>query len=177
MPPKTKTNDPIASLRGIDQAQQAGGFESNQPTDKNSTKPTDVKEQPKRTINEDLEGELIVTVVATGFDATYFAKRTGQSLSIPESTNSKQDESDVTDLNMDLGSANNASEAAHDFNSDAPIPNIWSLDHDNLDSAETSDTPDVGIEEAELEKPSFLRRLKKRRSERENDQTTDKDNR
>lgn len=56
MPPKTKTNDPIAPLRGIDQAQQASSFESEQPKDGKSTKPNDkAAEQPKRTIDEDVE--------------------------------------------------------------------------------------------------------------------------
>lgn len=54
MPPKTKMNDPLESLRAVEAGQNAGGFESNQ-TDKNSTKPSKVDEQPKRTINPEEE--------------------------------------------------------------------------------------------------------------------------
>jgi len=127
------------------------------------------------TINEDLEGELIVTVVATGFDATYFAKRSGKEVPTPEAQALKQDDSEVTDLNMDLSSSGKDEEGAHDFHSDVAIPNIWSLDHDNSDTSESIDSPHPSIEEVELEKPSFLRRLKKRRSDKENEQLTDKD--
>src|SRR5438128_8401670 len=37
------------------------------------------------TINPDLEGEVIITVVATGFDATYFASQRND-ISLPSST-------------------------------------------------------------------------------------------
>lgn len=57
MPPKTKQNDPIANLRQIDAAQSAGGFESQQPKDGNSTKEQKPVEPPKRTINPEEEAK------------------------------------------------------------------------------------------------------------------------
>src|SRR4029079_17726926 len=67
------------------------------------------------TINPDLEGEVIITVVATGFDASYFA---GRPIGEDEDTASttapvvsdeqpsedagKADDKDMSDLNMDL---------------------------------------------------------------------------
>lgn len=55
MPPKTKSNDPIQNLRAIDEAQTAGGFLEAQPKDGNTTKPQKPPEQPKRTIDEEVE--------------------------------------------------------------------------------------------------------------------------
>lgn len=132
------------------------------------------------TINEDLEGELIVTVVATGFDATYFANRTnkqvGQSSQTQDedtSNDSRHDETDVADLNMELDTNSQADETNHDFHSEPSIPNIWSLDHDAEPESQPADDFDQHNEE-ELEKPSFLRRLKKRRSDKDNDSKTDR---
>jgi cell division protein FtsZ len=126
------------------------------------------------TINEELEGELIVTVVATGFDATYFAKRKSQPEQNDEAASQpKQDDTDVTDLNMELDTSTQVDEQSHDFHSEPTIPNIWSLDHDADNETETPNTYEQNAEEEELEKPSFLRRLKKRRSDKENDSKTD----
>lgn len=55
MPPKTKTNDPLAPLRQLDAAQGAGGFNEAQPEgQKTETKPV---EPPKRTVNEEEEAK------------------------------------------------------------------------------------------------------------------------
>lgn len=126
------------------------------------------------TINEELEGELIVTVVATGFDATYFTKRSDKPEQ-KETTQSqpKQDDADVKDLNMELDTASQADEANHDFHSEPQIPNIWSLNNDHEDEIEAPNSYEQNAEEEELEKPSFLRRLKKRRSDKEKDSKTD----
>jgi cell division protein FtsZ len=86
------------------------------------------------TIDPSLEGEMIVTVVATGFDAAYFAKRsaTPTSLPSPEVTASSvpkpQPDVEIADINMDLD------EPKHDESftaRDTPMPNIWNIDdHD-----------------------------------------------
>jgi hypothetical protein len=66
-----------------------------------------------------------------------------------------------------------------DFNSDSSMPNIWSID-DHGDDKDDSDSSSAVIGspiEDELERPSFLRRLKKRRnddSSEESDSTPDK---
>lgn len=161
------------------------------------------------TINNELEGEVIITVVATGFDASYYAKRdpktTGkvlmsraagqQPLSTTKTT--KQDEKALEEINMDLGD-DDQSAASHDFNSDAPMPNIWSIHEDDEDteSDETDDNHDDDESkgddnhetdnhdddgpavissslEDELEKPSFLRRLGRRRKDSEASENED----
>ena len=150
------------------------------------------------TINPDLEGEVIITVVATGFDASYYAKRdpetTGKVLlnraskSLSTTHTSKQDEKALSEINMDLG--DDEEPGASDFASETPLPNIWSIhedeDSDAKDDKEggshkddstsddsTSDDEDNSEEhevvsanlEDELEKPSFLRRLSRRRKD------------
>lgn len=136
------------------------------------------------TINPDLEGEVIITVVATGFDASYFAKREviGPESELaerpagrqPVSSELKQEEVSHIDMSLDDTSH------AEDFTSDTPMPNIWTIDdEDKQDDAPNSSDNEVsgygedhaeethhvitsGMEE-ELERPSFLRRLAKRR--------------
>ena len=127
------------------------------------------------TINEELEGELIVTVVATGFDATYFTKRSTQQTESKEKTTEqvKQEDTDVSDLNMELDTNTSPEETSHDFHSEHTIPNIWSIDHDTDAETDTPANFEQSSEEEELEKPSFLRRLKKRRSDKENNPKTD----
>lgn len=107
------------------------------------------------TINPDLEGEVIVTVVATGFDDSYFATRDVKTAELLKRASAKQtpaedkiDAAAMKDLDMDL----KEDTAAEDFHSD-DTPNIWALpDEETI----------AGPAEDELEKPSFLRRLTKR---------------
>jgi len=147
------------------------------------------------TINPELEGEMIVTVVATGFDAAYFAKRaaTPASLPTPEATAARgparQPEVEMSDLNMDL----DESKGDESFTKDTPMPNIWAIDdHEDKDDQDDehkddNDKPNHGEVydrlniheeddpghnpvissnmEDELERPSFLRRLTKRHKE------------
>ncbi len=171
------------------------------------------------TISPDIEDEIIITVVATGFDAAYFAKqaqkRTGlesvsgsaPALSQPSASAVSDDpidddtQSDMQDIDMDLDRPK-AAEA--DFASKEPMPNIWSIDKDADDDRsqnehstsfsaeppasvqppstsvkptktmfddedpvlpkEPHSRPFMGVnDDDELEKPSFLRRLTKRR--------------
>lgn len=120
------------------------------------------------TINPELEGEIIVTVVATGFDASYFA----QTRDKEAVTSAKQDDlasksvsdTDISDIDMNLKSSSEHSVGADDFHNDTPIPNIWSLDHDKEDAHDTLHNAVVGDnDDDELEKPSFLRRFKRRK--------------
>jgi cell division protein FtsZ len=139
------------------------------------------------TINPELEGEMIVTVVATGFDDAYYAKRTTTTpanLPTPEAntsrTPSRQPEVEIGDLNMDLDEPQATEEA---FKSDKPMPNIWAIDDDkdkdddehklNLHDhdEDTGANPIISSNmEDELERPSFLRRLTKRH--KDDDETT-----
>lgn len=126
------------------------------------------------TINPDLGDEIIITVVATGFDASYFANRNAQAAAQPSSKSAKQDQDeDIKDINMDL-EEKTADAGADDFHNDTPMPNIWSLDqHDDGETpSETSQAPVVEPEE-ELEKPSFLRRFRKRNNEKSDNSDSD----
>jgi hypothetical protein len=65
---------------------------------------------------------------------------------------------------------------AADFTSESPMPNIWSIDSDEPDESESNAVVGSPAED-ELERPSFLRRLKKRRNDAgddEADSTPDK---
>jgi len=113
------------------------------------------------TINPELEGEIIVTVVATGFDESYYATRDVKAAELlkravareANTEDNKIDDAAMADLDMDLKDAT----PAEDFHSE-DTPNIWALpDEESAASAVTSDD--------ELEKPSFLRRLTKRRKD------------
>jgi cell division protein FtsZ len=111
------------------------------------------------TINPDLEGEIIVTVVATGFNENYFVSRNAKAAELvrkataaPKPTAHDQvDEETMANINMELDEGDTD---AHDFHKDEETPNIWSLGEDEKNEAETDE---------ELEKPSFLRRFTARR--------------
>ena len=139
------------------------------------------------TINPDLVGEIIITVVATGFDASYYAERPKQ-LSFAAQDKEKgslvpaDEEAAMSGIDTDL------EEVEVDFVSETQnMPNIWTIDEeeeiDNGTKNETDDKDDdSGENEADnnhetfvsskldedLEKPSFLRRLgRKHKSEEE----------
>ncbi|HSX08082.1 MAG TPA: cell division protein FtsZ [Candidatus Saccharimonadales bacterium] len=144
------------------------------------------------TIDDKLEGEVIITVVATGFDTSYFADRNtvsaDPSVAAPAPSNddpmpltggSVKPDDDIKNLDMDL--AADQPNPAEDFHSDAPMPNIWTIN----DQQSTSDDTDnsmhddhLGVShqavissDDELAKPSFLRRLRKHKKDSETDQT------
>jgi cell division protein FtsZ len=138
------------------------------------------------TINPELEGEIIITVVATGFDASYFANRVlpGRSATEDKSDDEPKPkkkaadkplaESDVAGLDMTLDDTHTD---AADFTSESPMPNIWSIDSEDHDENNGNGAVIGSPAEDELERPSFLRRLKKRRnddSSEESDSTPDK---
>lgn len=109
------------------------------------------------TINPELDGEVIVTVVATGFDASYFNSRKQMSgkpskskdsnddnnKAVDESTE-EVDESHIADIDMDLEKPKDTDTS--DFHDNSPAPNIWAMDEP----------------ETELDKPSFLRRFRRK---------------
>lgn len=132
------------------------------------------------TINPDLEGEIIVTVVATGFDDTYFAKQTAkiESETKNEGGSTTNHTVDVPeDINMDLEDSP-ASKDHGDFHGENEVSNIWSHDHDDLTDSDDKDKDHQKeapiftqpFEDEELEKPSFLRRLTKRKNTEKDDQ-------
>jgi cell division protein FtsZ len=112
------------------------------------------------TINPDLEGEIIVTVVATGFDESYYASRDSKRAELlrrtrqEPATETKIDEEAMAGIDMEL---KDDTLPAEDFHSE-DTPNIWALpDEQNMAQ------PEAVNDEDELEKPSFLRRLTSRR--------------
>ncbi len=140
------------------------------------------------TISPEIEGEVIITVVATGFDASYFHGRQSNDEPAAQQASGEQtrktmtggsdDNAAINDIDMTLAD-DEAKHASVDLNDNDPVPNIWTLDDDS-DTSKHKDDEKHGIvtsdAEEELERPSFLRRLKKRRgSSDEDDKTTPKD--
>lgn len=138
------------------------------------------------TINPELEGELIITVVATGFDASYFANRAAKTqpttaaptfehiteVAHQSSMDNNTDDIDLQDIDTDLDTSHDSSS---DFTNETPMPNIWSIDNDNEASDESSSNGQhvVGsmLDDEEIEKPSFLRRLKRRKASQNAEKT------
>ena len=143
------------------------------------------------TINPDLQGEMIITVVATGFDAAYFHERPA-----PASFGSVSDDDDdqaadsasvsdidqtseeaMTGLDMDIQKVTEQEEMAEDFKKEDQGPSIWHMNDDSDSTTEdelahkepaAKETSMFGgSHEAEddLEKPSFLRRLKRKKKD------------
>ncbi len=117
------------------------------------------------TINPELEGELIVTVVATGFDDAYWARRDASAArlikqatqdEVPTATPAQLDDATMAGIDMDL---KDHKKAAGDFHSDE-TPNIWTLgDEQNMSEDAHADE----FADKEIDKPSFLRRFGRRK--------------
>lgn len=141
------------------------------------------------TINEEVDGEVIVTVVATGFDASYFSRANDDTSHMPASVSSHssdvssssfglKDDTDMQDVDMDLDSEPSSSTLG-DLDNKDDGPSIWSMDSgsDDSDDRKKSDDStskkDAGSENAdsddELEKPSFLRRFKRNKNKTQDD--------
>lgn len=145
------------------------------------------------TINPDLEGEVIITVVATGFDASYFSRNDKQPL--PAQNTPVADDEDEEDQeapryeesrpatptispiatsdemsNIDMSLEDKKTQdQLNDFTSDNNIvvPNIWNLE-DKDESSDNKEQPSNSHDtDEDVDKPSFLRRLTKRH--RDND--------
>lgn len=125
-------------------------------------------------LNPELEGEIIVTVVATGFEESYFAESRVKDDEAEEETTGfsyAEDQSVVKDINMDL-ETNNDPSVSDDFHSD--VPNIWANHEEEESKKEEMPKTNLFKDEDELEKPSFLRRLKKKQSADDKDKKDDK---
>lgn len=133
------------------------------------------------TINPELDGELIVTVVATGFDESYFAKNTAAPTTVmsnkPAADKERVNDADLktgeevpADINMDLEDSKDK-EAAAEFSAENKVPNIWSHIGSEEDAEKKTEAQDSKseYEDEELEKPSFLRRLRRRGSDKNED--------
>lgn len=126
------------------------------------------------TLNTAMEDEIAITVIATGFDASYFKRTEAEervddipSLSntkVPSSldsaTSDKETEDLVSSLDMDISSKPSSSH--EEFNSDDESSNIWSYS----DKEEELDTPafvrrDKDKEKDDKKKSGFFSRKKK----------------
>ena len=135
------------------------------------------------TINPELEGEIIITVVATGFDESYFANRR-----VPkEAPNSKKEKpktdlsaapeetipkhEDLKELDMNLDQPHDNAMGSEEFHSEPSVPNIWAMHsgEEENEGDKYEEKPAESSPEDELEKPSFLRRLKGRRANKKKD--------
>lgn len=139
------------------------------------------------TINEDIEGEVIVTVVATGFDASYYSRSpqvASTSVAVasgsPTNTESTEpNEDDMAELNTDLDMKDEETSGLGEFKPEKSTPSIWTMDTDETsgdkENESTNESEDKKDEESkkesdekddedELDKPSFLRRFKRNKS-------------
>lgn len=130
------------------------------------------------TIDPELQGEIIITVVATGFEAEYYANRQQvRKTAVPEETaltelksHDKEAEAELAKLadptekseepeaiteadikDLDIKLEDTKPDAVSDFKDETPMPNIWAFDNEN--------------EEDKFDKPSFLRRLTRRKKD------------
>lgn len=133
------------------------------------------------TISPDLDGEIIITVVATGFDASYYTDRNaarGSAAETPQPVASVQPSVKTDDDLAKIDTSLDEQDAAADFTADN-MPNIWTLD-DHVSEVKKEETsaekpePSTPESDAELEKPSFLRRLTKRYKEDSTSDSKDK---
>jgi len=118
------------------------------------------------TIDPDLEGEIIVTVVATGFDESYYASRETKAADLLRQAAEEEapaaqpiDEKTMADIDMEI--PDSTSTNAEDFHNEE-TPNIWALSDDgNGTSQDDTAQTTSDDEDDELDKPSFLRRFKR----------------
>ncbi len=158
------------------------------------------------TINDDVQGEIIVTVVATGFDASYFARAAAAPVTAapvyntaPQMSTNDSHEVDMQDVDMDLDSEHPAETLGNLDNSheENKATSIWSMDTENHEQADDTEektpeedepkheedktgffrsvkSPDTLHDEDELEKPSFLRRFKRNKTDKSQEKTEEK---
>lgn len=134
------------------------------------------------TIDPDLQGEIIITVVATGFDAAYFASRSEPSkpgsAEVMKTVSSTSDKA-MSDIDMDLDKTE-AGKTAEDFqNDDQPSKAPWVADKDEESSTAKAaegffGSMDKDEDEDDIEKPSFLRRLRRKKTGSDEDKTEPK---
>ncbi len=131
------------------------------------------------TIDPELQGEIIITVVATGFDAVYYANRSADAPLVQnevQSTVASTNEKSMTDIDMDLEKKEGDDVAEEFQKEDEPSKPFWHSKEDKDDdkdeegdkgddSSKTAESffGSVSKDDEDLEKPSFLRRLKRKK--------------
>lgn len=144
------------------------------------------------TINPQLEGEIIVTVVAAGFEEAYFKKApdidpAGTSKAAATQPARARDQVKTNqevpaDIDMNLEESSDSAKSHDEFTRDASVPSIWShieADHTadrSKNAAKDPVTPEqpkpsgsLFDEDDEIDKPSFLRRFGLKKQSKDND--------
>lgn len=129
------------------------------------------------TIKPDMQDKVAITVVATGFDAAYFAKRSedgddeDDDVSTLGSSQLGEVEGEVETINMDETEPNsdmNDAEPTPFHKEEEPHgPSIWASD-------DHADTPEAEPESEEHDIPAFLRRFRRKKHD-DQPETKDKD--
>ena len=117
------------------------------------------------TLKPEIEDELIITVIATGFDSAHLREQTPTSLDGTEAQDSTANEAPVADvevdkIDMDLDKQPTPQGSFAD--EEGENKNIW-----NYDDTE---------EETESDRPAFLRRRKKKKKKQEKTEEDSEDN-
>lgn len=119
------------------------------------------------TIDPDMQGEIAVTVVATGFDEAYLTNRSRvrAQASAQKEADVTVDEETVSDLDI---SGEKEDEAHHHFHNedDSETPNIWALPNGEGESESKAEEAEEAEERSII--PSFLRRRGKKAGDSEN---------
>jgi cell division protein FtsZ len=142
-------------------------------------------------INPDLEGEIIVTVIATGFEESYYASRNSKTAELLRNTSTPQESiesvpslkqvDDETMKSLDMEIKEPVNTGAHDFHDDdTPAVNIWNLANNDNHKEDSPSFNDKDKEsEDEYDKPSFLRRhlkFNRKGEDKDGDAPDSKDN-
>jgi len=105
------------------------------------------------TIIPELEGEVIITVVATGFDASYFANQESDSTFTQANENSNHDFSDTSikspdisssDFNLDINQSDQ--DGSNDFSKDIMMTNIWTIDEASSNDKDNDYSRDKSVD-------------------------------
>jgi cell division protein FtsZ len=118
------------------------------------------------TVDPQMEGEVIITVVATGFDASYYAAQrdmitaaspmtiAASPASATSAPASRHDDSTLSGMNMDL---DQDSAPSADFTRETAMPNIWAIDDkdDKEDDKPAFNSNDRDDKEDNRSKSSF----------------------
>ena len=100
------------------------------------------------TLKPEIEDELIITVIATGFDSAYFQETENEPTQTAEPLNDRMAQEVVTNVDMNL----DQTESAAIFAEESHDANIWNQPAEEEDESDT---------------PAFLRRRKKRNKKTE----------
>lgn len=125
------------------------------------------------TIKPDMQDKLDITVIATGFDAAYFAKRAGSATATQDND---EDDDDSSQLSTDIGEVEGEVETINmDEDSATATSSASSEEHDEATETpfhKSDDVPSSSIwasaddEKAETEEhdvPAFLRRFRRKK--------------